>query len=150
MIHEQQRLIDLRSSIDGRVKRALFRLVELPVDKALAVAGVTASTPRRCRCRCALATRRPATSRPGLATAGVRSGRRGPAEDPGHRAAGGGGEPPFGAVEGLVLGDLLTRVRHDVRILGNHLLQEIPRLRASIIPSTCRAERARPPRTPPR
>lgn len=40
---------------------------------------------------------------------------------------------PFGAVEGLVLGDILTRARQDARLLGNFLLQRIPELSPYII-----------------
>jgi putative hemolysin len=41
---------------------------------------------------------------------------------------------PFGAADGLVMGDLLTKVRPDVRILGNRLLARIPEVRPWIIP----------------
>ncbi len=35
---------------------------------------------------------------------------------------------PFGAVEGLILGDLLTQARPDVRVLANYLLAQIPEI----------------------
>jgi putative hemolysin len=41
---------------------------------------------------------------------------------------------PFGAVEGLILGALLLRIRPDVRLLGNYLLQEIIGIRDYILP----------------
>lgn len=41
---------------------------------------------------------------------------------------------PFGAVEGLVAGAILTRVRSDVRILGNYLLNRVAGIRYYIIP----------------
>ncbi len=41
---------------------------------------------------------------------------------------------PFGAVEGVVLGDLMSRARNDARLLGNHLLHTVPELRPFIIP----------------
>lgn len=41
---------------------------------------------------------------------------------------------PFGGIEGLVLGDILTRRRQDTKILGNYLLQRIPELGPYIIP----------------
>ncbi|MGD9310783.1 MAG: lysophospholipid acyltransferase family protein [Desulfosarcina sp.] len=41
---------------------------------------------------------------------------------------------PFGGLEGIVLGDLLQRVRPDTKILGNYLLQKIEPIRDSIIP----------------
>jgi len=36
---------------------------------------------------------------------------------------------PFGGIEGLILGDLLLRVRPDVKIMANYLLGRIPELR---------------------
>jgi putative hemolysin len=41
---------------------------------------------------------------------------------------------PFGGVEGMILLDLLQRVRPDVRVLANSLLCRIPELRQAIIP----------------
>jgi putative hemolysin len=41
---------------------------------------------------------------------------------------------PFGAIEGVVLGEILSRSRSDVRLLGNHLLHTVPELRPWIIP----------------
>jgi putative hemolysin len=38
---------------------------------------------------------------------------------------------PHGALDGLVLSSVLGRVRGDVRIMANHLLERIPELRAS-------------------
>ena len=35
---------------------------------------------------------------------------------------------PFGGIEGILLGKILTDVRRDVKILGNYLLQRIPQL----------------------
>jgi len=36
---------------------------------------------------------------------------------------------PFGALEGVVLAELLTRVRPDVKVMANYLLGRIPELR---------------------
>ncbi len=41
---------------------------------------------------------------------------------------------PFGGIEGIILGDLLQRIRPDTKILGNHLLEKIAPIRDSIIP----------------
>jgi putative hemolysin len=41
---------------------------------------------------------------------------------------------PFGGVEGVILGDLLQRLRPDVKLLGNYLLERIAPLRDAIIP----------------
>jgi putative hemolysin len=40
---------------------------------------------------------------------------------------------PFGAIEGVILGEILTRARPDVRLLGNHWLGEIPEMREWLI-----------------
>ncbi len=40
---------------------------------------------------------------------------------------------PFGGIEGIILAELLLRIRPDVRILGNYLLKQIPAFRPSII-----------------
>ncbi|MBN2106486.1 MAG: lysophospholipid acyltransferase family protein [Deltaproteobacteria bacterium] len=41
---------------------------------------------------------------------------------------------PFGGIDGVILGALLTGIRSDVKILGNYFLQHIPELRELIIP----------------
>jgi putative hemolysin len=41
---------------------------------------------------------------------------------------------PFGAVEGLVLGELIGRVRPDFKLLGNYLLHSFPELKETVIP----------------
>ena len=41
---------------------------------------------------------------------------------------------PFGGVDGVILGALLTGIRNDVKILGNYFLQLIPELHKIIIP----------------
>lgn len=40
---------------------------------------------------------------------------------------------PFGAIEGIVLGDLLTKIRPDVKIMANSILGRIPELREGMI-----------------
>ncbi|BBO68371.1 acyltransferase [Desulfosarcina alkanivorans] len=41
---------------------------------------------------------------------------------------------PFGGIEGIILGDLMQRVRPDTKILGNYLLGQIGPISDSIIP----------------
>ncbi len=41
---------------------------------------------------------------------------------------------PFGAIDGVILGDIFTRVRPDVRLLGNHRLAGVPEIRDWVIP----------------
>ncbi len=44
------------------------------------------------------------------------------------------GNHPFGALDGVILGALLTRRRDDVKLLGNYFLHRIPEIRKYIIP----------------
>jgi putative hemolysin len=41
---------------------------------------------------------------------------------------------PFGAIDGLILGDILTQIRPDFRLMANQLLNGIPELRPWILP----------------
>ncbi len=41
---------------------------------------------------------------------------------------------PFGAIEGIVLGEMLRKVRPDVKLMANYLLGGIPELREQMIP----------------
>lgn len=41
---------------------------------------------------------------------------------------------PFGGLEGIILGNLLQRVRPDTKILGNYLLEKIEPIKDSVIP----------------
>lgn len=41
---------------------------------------------------------------------------------------------PFGALDGIILGWLLRRVRRDVKIMGNYFLHQIPEMQPCIIP----------------
>ena len=41
---------------------------------------------------------------------------------------------PFGGIEGLILGDLLCGVRHDVKFLANYLLKRVSGIKEFIIP----------------
>ncbi len=41
---------------------------------------------------------------------------------------------PFGGLEGIILGDLLQRVRPDTKVLGNYLLEKIEPIKDSVIP----------------
>jgi putative hemolysin len=41
---------------------------------------------------------------------------------------------PFGGLDGIILSSILTRIRQDVKILGNYLLHHVPAIRDLIIP----------------
>lgn len=40
---------------------------------------------------------------------------------------------PYGGIEGIILGDLLQRIRPDIKIMGNYLLDQIPDIRPYLI-----------------
>ena len=40
---------------------------------------------------------------------------------------------PFGGIEGLILGSLMTSIRSDVKLLGNYMLHNIPEIRPHLI-----------------
>jgi putative hemolysin len=40
---------------------------------------------------------------------------------------------PYGGVEGLILFDLVNRIRTDFKVMGNHLLRRLPALRSHLI-----------------
>ena len=41
---------------------------------------------------------------------------------------------PFGGLEGIILGGIMARIRPDVKILGNYLLQHLVEIRDQVIP----------------
>jgi putative hemolysin len=125
------RLIDLRGGIDGAVKRSLFRLIEKPVESVLSLSVVN---------------RLYAESLTMPGESGNYFGRvldvlnityhvsdedrakiptRGPVVVVANH--------PFGGADGVVMGDLLTGVRSDVRLMGNQLLASVPQLRDQVI-----------------
>jgi putative hemolysin len=127
MLEQEQRFI----GFGRQAGRGPFGLVELPIEKARAVSEVN---------RVASLALAPADEAgcfaAGLAALDVeyeldeRDLGRIPAGGPVVVVA----NHPFGTVEGLIVGDVVTRVRADARILGNQLLQEIPQLARWIIP----------------
>jgi putative hemolysin len=124
-------LIDLSSAVRSPGRRALFRLVEPTVNRILSLEEVNRlyaqlpDTQGQDSCF-------PAMLRTLAIDYRVSSEDRAkiPTQGPLIMVA----NHPFGAVDGLVMGDLLTKVRPDVRILGNRLLARIPEVRPWIIP----------------
>jgi putative hemolysin len=125
------RLIDVRSAIDGPIKRSLYRLVENPVERVLAVAELnrlyrqSLDDPR---------TESYFTTVLRVLNVTValsdEDRQKIPADGPLVLVA----NHPFGAIEGVILGEVLTSRRPDVRLLGNHLLRSVPEIRDWIIP----------------
>jgi putative hemolysin len=111
--------------------RAPFGLVELPIEKARAVSAVN-----RVASRALSLADEAGCFAAGLAELDVEYDLDG--HDLGRIPASGPvvvmANHPFGAAQGLIVGDVVTRVRGDARVLGNQLLQEIPQLARWIIP----------------
>lgn len=124
-------LIDLSSAVRGPGRRALFKLVEPTVSRVLSLEEVN-------RLYAQLSETRghddcfPAMLRALAIDYQVSDEDRAkiPTKGPLIMVA----NHPFGAVDGLVMGDLLTKVRSDIRLLGNRLLARIPEVRPWIIP----------------
>src|SRR6185295_14083183 len=120
---ESPRLIDLGRSIESPIRRGLFKLVENPLGKMLSLGALNklyadsqaaddggnyfASILRLLNVEYDLSDEDVAKI---------------PADGPVLIVA----NHPFGAIERVILGELLTRRRPDVRLLGNHRLAEIP------------------------
>src|SRR4051794_38069523 len=128
---ESPRLIDLGRSIESPIRRGLFKLVESPLRRMLSLSTINrlyaesltygdtrnyfASILRVLNVEDQLtdedAAKIPTTS-PVVIVA----------------------NHPFGAIEGVILGEILTAIRPDVRLLGNHWLSEVPEVREWVIP----------------
>jgi putative hemolysin len=124
-------LVDLRSSIRSPGRRALFRLVESTVNRVLSLTEVNRLYTR------SLTLHDQENYFPTiLRTLAIdyqvsdEDREKIPKYGPLIMVA----NHPFGAVDGLVLGDIMTHTRQDVRILGNRVLARIPELRGWIIP----------------
>jgi putative hemolysin len=127
---EPGRLIDLGSAIRSPIRRGMYRVVEKPLEHLLSIPAVNQ-----------LFTESRNSQEPSYFSTGLRllnvSYQLSPedvAKIPLHGPLVVVANHPFGAVDGLILGDLLTRVRPDARLLGNRLLGRIPEMRPHIIP----------------
>jgi putative hemolysin len=128
--HPQNTLIDLCGAIRSPGRRALFRLVETTVNRVLSLSEVN-------RLYAQLPTLEaqhnyfPTILRTLSVGYEVTDEDRAkiPAQGPLIVVA----NHPFGAVDGLVLGDIMTSVRTDSRILGNRILARIPEVKPWII-----------------
>jgi putative hemolysin len=125
------RLIDLKGSIRAPLGRTLFKLVEQPVERVLSVSRINRLYAES-RGRYDQVNYFPTV----LSVLDIEyelsdeDRQKIPTEGPVVIVA----NHPFGAIEGVILGDLLTRRRNDVRLMGNHLLARVPELQSWIIP----------------
>jgi putative hemolysin len=133
------RLIDLRSGITGPVKRSLFRLIEGPVEKVLSLGAINRAYARSLSLQQEQEQDGSAGGgdyfRTVLRTLDIsydlsdEDRAKIPTTGPVVVVA----NHPFGAIDGIILGDILTGVRPDVRLMGNHLLAAVPQVRDRII-----------------
>jgi putative hemolysin len=131
-ISRERRLVDVASAIESPWGRRLYTLVGTPFEKLFSVAAVNRLYAEL------LAEGRERTDffDSVLDTLGVdyevsrEDIERVPADGPVIVVA----NHPFGAIEGLVLGHLVTRVRPDVRVMANHLLAQFTEMRPWLIP----------------
>jgi putative hemolysin len=125
------RLIDLRGAISSPIKRGIFRLVERPIEYVLAIPTVNRLFARSHRdiqgddfFAGALRTLNVTYDLSSVDVAKI------PPTGPLLVVA----NHPFGGIDGLIMGDILTRIRPDMRLFCNHLLARIPGLAPWIFP----------------
>jgi putative hemolysin len=130
--HERpERLIDLGATIGNPIGRILFRLIKRPLEQAFSLSAINdlyalASPSTADRTYFATA----------LRTFGVyydllpEDLAKIPSTGPLIVVA----NHPFGAIDGLIMGDILTQARPDFRLLANRLLHRIPEFRPWILP----------------
>ena len=124
-------LFDLGSGIGNPVGRTLFRLIEKPVAKAFSLSTINdiyslAAPSAGDRNYFGTALRTSGVSYE-LASEDLA---KIPASGPLVVVA----NHPFGAADGLIMGDVLTQVRPDFRLLANQLLNRMPEFRPWILP----------------
>jgi putative hemolysin len=125
------RLIDLGRSIESPIRRGLFRLVESPLGRMLSLSAINNLYAESLTYG---DTRNYFASILRVLNVGYQLTDEDAAKVPTSGPLVIVANHPFGAVEGPILGEILTRLRPDVRILGNHWLSEIPEMREWVIP----------------
>lgn len=131
MISETEKLIDLGRFIDGPVKSKLYELVEKPCERFLCLDTMNKAYTK-------VVSQRKGSNffNDWLELMNIRLNiteddmNKIPAVGPLVVVA----NHPFGGLDGIILASILTRVRHDVKILGNYLLHHVPEIRDLIIP----------------
>ena len=128
---QKRRLVNLRASIANPVGRSFFRLIEKPIERLFSLSALNQF----------YSDIAPAKSDATFFATVLRHLRVGydlvpediakvPALGPLIVVA----NHPFGGIDGLIMGDILTRIRPDFRLLANRLLQAIPELQPWVSP----------------
>src|SRR5690349_14449960 len=125
------RLIDLGRSIESPLRRSLFKLVENPLGRMLSLPAINKVYVDTLACG---DTRNYFASILRVLNVDYELSPADAAKVPASGPLVIVANHPFGAIEGVILGEILTGVRPDVRLLGNHWLHEVPEIREWVIP----------------
>src|SRR5205814_956277 len=128
---ESPRLIDLGRSIESPIRRGLFKLVENPLHKMLSLSAINRLYAETLTCG---DTRNYFASILRVLNVEYQLTDEDLAKIPVSGPVVIVANHPFGAIEGVILGEILTRLRSDVRLMGNHWLTEVPEVREWVIP----------------
>ncbi|HRU05543.1 MAG TPA: GNAT family N-acyltransferase [Candidatus Brocadiia bacterium] len=129
---EDAKLVDLGATLEGSWARVLLPVLRWPVGRLLSIDEVNAAYQRGLR----LKSQQDNYFRVALQALNVTYAIT--AEDLANIPAKGPlvvvANHPFGGIEGIILGDIISRVRSDSRCLGNYLLRRIPELHDWVFP----------------
>jgi putative hemolysin len=124
-------LIDLGRSIESPIRRGLFKLVESPLKRMFSLSAINRLYAETLACG---DTRNYFSSILRVLNVEYELSSEDIAKIPTTGPLVIVANHPFGAIEGVILGEILTGIRPDVRLLGNHWLAEIPEMREWVIP----------------
>jgi putative hemolysin len=131
MIAETEKLIDLGRFINGPIKSTLYGLIEKPCERFLCL-----DTMNKAYTKIVFQRKRSNFFNDWLEFMNIRLNiaeedmKKIPTVRPLVVVA----NHPFGGLDGIILASVLTKIRQDVRILGNYLLRHVPEIREFIIP----------------
>ena len=128
---QSPRLIDLGRSIESPIRRGLFKLVEQPLGRMLSLSAINRLYAETLTCG---ETRNYFASILRVLNVEYELSDEDRAKIPASGPLVVVANHPFGAIEGVILGEILTGARPDVRLLGNHWLSELPEIREWVIP----------------
>src|SRR3954468_9644066 len=124
------RLIDLGKSIESPFGRGLYRLVENPLGRMLSLGTINRLYEQS---RAGVPSERYFSSTLRLLNVEYDLAAEDAAKIPTSGPVVVVANHPFGAMDAVILGDILGSVRADARLLGNQWLAEIPEIRSQVI-----------------